>query len=41
MTNPIIGSIKHYDEIWKISTGQGDDYTIGFLFWKKLLLILF
>ena len=23
--------IKQYDEMWKISTGQGDDYTIGSL----------
>ena len=32
-------SIKQYDEIRKIPTGQGDDYTTGFLLdlsWKKL-----
>ena len=28
---PINGSIKQYDEIRKISTGQGDDYTTGCL----------
>ena len=28
---PINDSIKQYDEIRKISTGQGDDYTNGFL----------
>ena len=28
---PINDSIKQYDEIRKISTGQGDDYTIGCL----------
>ena len=28
---PIIDSIKQYDEVRKISTGQGDDYTTGFL----------
>ena len=28
---PINDSIKQYDEIRKISTGQGDDYTTGFL----------
>ena len=33
---PINDSIKQYDEIRKISTGQGDDYTTGCLFRKKL-----
>ena len=38
---PINDSIKQYDEIRKISTGQGDDYTTGCLldlsyFQKKL-----
>ena len=38
---PINDSIKQYDEIKKISTGQGDDYTTGCLsdfsyFEKKL-----
>ena len=28
---PINGSVKQYDEIRKISTGQGDDYTTGCL----------
>ena len=28
---PINDSIKHYDEIRKISTGKGDDYTTGCL----------
>ena len=28
---PINDSIKQYNEIWKISTGQGDDYTTGCL----------
>ena len=28
---PINDSIKQYDEVRKISTGQGDDYTIGCL----------
>ena len=28
---PIDDSIKQYDEIGKISTGQGDDYTTGYL----------
>ena len=28
---PINDSIKQYDEIRKISTGQGDDYTTGYL----------
>ena len=28
---PINYSIKHYDEITKISTGKGDDYTTGCL----------
>ena len=29
---PINNSIKQYDEVRKISTGQDDDYTIGYLF---------
>ena len=29
--HPINGSIKQYEEIRKISTGQGDDYTTGYL----------
>ena len=38
---PINDSIKQYDEIRKISTEQGDDYTTGCLldfayFWKEL-----
>ena len=28
---PINGSFKQYDEVRKISTGQGDDYTTGYL----------
>ena len=36
---PINDSIKQYDEIRKISTGQGDDYTTGclldFAYFKK------
>ena len=41
---PINDSIKHYDEIRKISTGKGDDYTTGCLldfsyFEKKYRLI--
>ena len=36
---PINDSIKQYDEIRKISTGQGDDYTTGclldFVYFKK------
>ena len=28
---PINDSIKQYDEVRKVSTGQGDDYTTGFL----------
>ena len=28
---PINDSIKQYDEIRKVSSGQGDDYTTGFL----------
>ena len=37
---PIKDSVKQYDEIRKISTGQGDDYTtgclLGFAYFKKL-----
>ena len=38
---PINDSIKQYDEVRKISTEQGDDYTTGCLldfayFWKEL-----
>ena len=29
---PINGSIKQYDELRKVSTEQGDDYTTGYLF---------
>ena len=29
-------TIKQYDEVRKISTGQGADYTTGCLFWKRL-----
>ena len=29
--HPINDSVKQYDEIRKISTGQGDDYTTGCL----------
>ena len=29
--HPINDLIKHYDEVRKVSTGQGDDYTIGCL----------
>ena len=29
---PINDSIKQYNKIWKIFTGQGDDYTTGCLF---------
>ena len=36
---PINDSIKQYDEIRKISTGQGDDYTtgclLGFAYFEK------
>ena len=40
---PINDSIKQYDEVRKILTGKGDDYTTGLfvrfcLFWKKLQL---
>ena len=31
MHQPINDSIKQYDEVRKVSTGQGDDYTIGCL----------
>ena len=31
MINKFNDSIKQYDEIRKISTGQGDDYTTGCL----------
>ena len=41
--HPINDSIKQYDEIRKISTGQGDDYTTGclldFAYLKKKLQI--
>ena len=44
MIQPINNSIKQYDEVRKISTGQGDDYTTGCLldysyFRKKYRLI--
>ena len=28
---PIKSNIKTYDNIWKITTGQGDNYTTGCL----------
>ena len=28
---PIANNLRTYDNIWKISTGQGDDYTNGCL----------
>ena len=28
---PINDTIKQYDEVWKVSTGQGDNYTTGCL----------
>ena len=31
MHQPINDSIKQYDEVRKVSTGQGDDYAIGCL----------
>ena len=31
MINQLVTFIKEYDEIRKISTGQGDDYTTGLL----------
>ena len=34
-SQPINDSIKHYNKIRKISTGQGDDYTAG---WILLIL---
>ena len=36
---PINVSIKQYDEVRKITTGQGDDYTTGCLFEKNYRLI--
>ena len=41
---PIINSIKQYEEVRKISTGKGDDYATGYLldfayFLKKCRLI--
>ena len=40
MINQLVTFIKEYDEIRKISTGQGNDYTTGLLdfsyFEKKL-----
>ena len=40
---PINDSVKQYDEIRKISTGQGDDYTTGclldFAYFEKKLQI--
>ena len=39
---PINDSIKQFDEIRKISTGQGDDYTTGclldFAYFEKIKL---
>ena len=39
---PINNSVKQYDEVRKVSTGQGDDYTTGCLldfafFLKKII----
>ena len=38
---PINDSIKQYDEVRKISTGQGDDYTTGclldFSYFEKII----
>ena len=38
---PINDSIRQYDEVRKISTGQGDDYTTGclldFAYFKKII----
>ena len=31
MNQPINDLIKQYDEVRKVSTGQGDDYTTGYL----------
>ena len=31
MTNPIDSDIKRYEEIRKLTTGQGEDYTTGCL----------
>ena len=28
---PVKNNLRTYDNIWKISTGQGDDYTTGCL----------
>ena len=40
---PINDSIKQYDEVRKISTGQGDDYTtgclLGFNYFEKKIQI--
>ena len=35
---PINDSIKQYDEVRKISTGQGDDYTTLVVYWILLIL---
>ena len=32
INQPINDSVKQYDEIINISTGQGDDYTTGFFY---------
>ena len=29
--HPVKNRLKTYDKIWKIATGQGDDYTTGCL----------
>ena len=35
---PINDSIKQYDEVRKISKGQGDDYTTLVVYWILLIL---
>ena len=32
---PVNDLIKQYDEVRKISTGKGDDYTTGFAYFEK------
>ena len=40
---PINDLIKQYDEVRKVSTGQGDDYTtgclLGFAYLKKIITV--
>ena len=31
LDQPVKNDIRTYDNIWNISTGQGDDYTTGYL----------